>query len=96
MMTGIPIVAVGPKWGNSMDIAGDMYEIPDIIQNGVNGFWSDDINELRERVKMLVENKHEAARIGSMGRQTAIDLFGKEFIKNLWKAYIYGDLKSAS
>lgn len=88
LMTGIPIVAIGPKWANSLDIAGQTYEIPDIIHNGVNGFWSDDIAELRKYVKALVENIPLARQVGRSGRETAINLFGKEVIKSYWKKYL--------
>lgn len=87
MMTGIPVVAIGPKYGNSMQIAGDTYEIPDIIQNSVNGFISDDIEVLRGYVKYLLEHKDVAERVGRMGRQTAIERFGKDVVKTKWENY---------
>lgn len=87
-MTGIPIVAIGPKLGNSLKIAGELYEIPQIIQNTVNGFYSDDINELRRYIKALLEDKALAQRIGDMGRRTAIQLFGIDVIKSQWKQFL--------
>ena len=88
LMTGIPIVATGSKFGDSLNIAGAMYEIPDIIQNGVNGFVSDDLEYLRKVIKDLVENRRLAERISDMGRQTAIKLFGYNEIKARWKAFL--------
>lgn len=88
MMTGIPIVAVGAKYGNSLNIAGQMYEIPDIIQNGVNGFVSDDLDYLRGVIDMLIKDKRLAQRISDMGRQTAIKMFGYNEIKARWKAFL--------
>lgn len=89
MMTGIPIVAIGPQYGNSLNITGaDVYEIPDIIQNGVNGFYSNDINELRERVQLLLDNWSLAKRIGEMGRIRAIELFGKNVIQEKWRQFL--------
>lgn len=88
MMTGVPIVALGPRFGNSLNIAGDLYEIPDIIQNTVNGFWSDDIDELRKYIKFLLANRDAARRIGSMGRQNAIERFGKDNVKAKWKEFL--------
>lgn len=85
MMTGCPIVALGSKYGNSLNIAGDVYEIPDIIQNGYNGFVSDDIEYLRDRINLLVKDKRTARAISAAGRQTAIELFGKQFIKEQWR-----------
>lgn len=88
LMTGIPIVAIGPQHGNSLNIAGDMYEIPDIINNGVNGYWSDDLNVLRNNIQMLLNDKRLAERIGRMGRDTAIKMFGKKVIKEAWREYL--------
>jgi glycosyltransferase involved in cell wall biosynthesis len=90
MMTGIPIVALGPKHGNSLNIGkdADLYEIPDIINNGVNGFWSDDIEQIREWTRALINDVRLARRIGEMGRQRAIELFGMEVIKQKWSDFI--------
>ena len=88
LMTGIPIVAIGPKYGNSLNIAGDMYQIPDIISNGINGFWSDDLDQLRKYVQMLLADYKLAKRIGEMGRRTALELFSKDVIKQKWKEYL--------
>lgn len=85
MMTGIPIIALGAGHGNSLNIGGDLYEIPDIIQNGVNGFISDDITKIREYINVLLTDNKTAARIGEMGRQTAIERFGKETVKLKWQ-----------
>ena len=87
-MTGIPIVALGDKWANSMRLAGDTYEIPDFIVNGVNGFVSDDLDLLREYTKQLLEDHKLALRIGEMGRDTARDIFSKEKVKFAWKEFL--------
>jgi len=92
MMTGVPIVAIGPLLANSLNmrngINADLYEIPDIITNGVNGFWSDNINELRERVAYLLSDVKAARRIGEMGRQRAIELFDKDNVQLKWKEFL--------
>lgn len=89
MMTGIPIVAIGEKWGNSMKIAGERtYAIPDIIENGINGFVSDDLNYLRMVTEKLLNDHEFAKKIGRAGRQTAIALFGKDVVKSMWKQYL--------
>lgn len=88
MMTGIPMVCIGPKYGNSLQISGNMYEPPDIITNGVNGFISDDIVQLREVCDRLLNDVDYAKQIGSLGRQTAISLFGKDNIMRRWKEFL--------
>lgn len=88
LMTGTPICAIGSKLANSLDIAGDTYEIPDIIYNGVNGFVNDDIGELRANIGKLIKDVRYARYIGNNGRETAIKLFGKEVIKSHWKKFL--------
>ncbi|MFA5768349.1 MAG: hypothetical protein WC871_02275 [Bacteroidales bacterium] len=85
LMTGCPIVALGPKYGNSLKLAGKVYEIADIIHDGVNGFVSNDLEYLRLKMGELVKNKSTASRISAEARKTAIELFGKTFIKEQWR-----------
>jgi len=85
MMTGIPMVCLGPAYGNSLNIAGKVYEIPEIIANASNGFWSDKPEELKDKITYLLEHHDTARAIGEHGRQTAIKLFGKPTISKLWK-----------
>ncbi len=85
-MTGIPIVAIGPKLGNSMKIAGEnTYAIPDFITNGVNGFVSDDMGYLRMCIEKLLNEPRTAKAIGENGRQTALAFFGMDVIQSRWK-----------
>lgn len=87
-MTGIPVVAIGPKYGNSLHIGGDLYEVADLIQNGITGYVSDDIEFLRNQVIRLLENPREARLIGERGRMRAIELFGKDSIKLKWSKFL--------
>jgi len=87
-MTGIPVVALGSKFANSLNIAGDTYEIPDFITNGVNGYCSDDVEVLQEAIRFLLDNPRKAKQVGLAGRHAAIELFGKEKVKSLWKEYL--------
>lgn len=89
MMTGIPIVALGHKLGNSMFLhEQDTYEVPDIIEHGINGYVSDSIPELRECVQILLEDHERAKKISAAGRETAVKLFGKETIKRQWQDFL--------
>lgn len=88
MMTGIPIVAIGYKLGNAPFLSEQCtYEIPFIIRNGDNGFWNDNIDDLRDWIKTLLNSKEIAEKIGQAGRQTAINLFGKDKIKKQWEDF---------
>jgi glycosyltransferase involved in cell wall biosynthesis len=88
MMTGCPMVCLGPKHAGSLKIAGDVYEIPDIITDGMNGFCSDDVTYLRACIERLTHNVKLARIISQKGRETAINLFGKQFIKKQWEKYL--------
>lgn len=89
MMTGIPIVAVGRAVAESDQFEKfHFYEIPDIIQDGENGFVSDNIDHLRQRLDILMHDLEYARRIGAKGRETAIRYFGKDTIKNDWLHYL--------
>jgi hypothetical protein len=89
MMTGIPIVAVGPKYGNASYFLGhNLYEIPNIIDHGVNGFISDDPNQLSYSVSSLMKDDNLAKDVSKKGRETAIALFGKEVAKRRWNIFL--------
>jgi len=86
-MSGMPMVSIGPKYANSI-FQMDTFEIPDFIDNGVNGFWSDDIGELHDYTKALLDDYSLAKRISKAGRETAIELFGVEKIRAQWKEFL--------
>jgi hypothetical protein len=88
-MTGIPPICVGPKLGNATYFPGhDLYEIPQIVKNGVNGFVTDNITEMQGYIKTLLDNPTLAAKISKNTRETAIKLFGKDKIMKEWKEYL--------
>lgn len=86
-MTGIPVVAIGPKHGNSLFRDQQTYEVSDLIENEVSGFWSDKPNELSNYLKVLLNDWSLAQKIGQKGREKAIELFGKETIKSQWEQF---------
>ncbi len=87
--TGIPIVAIGKLHGNaSYFMDHDLYEIPHLIEHGVNGFVSDDQYELQSCIEMLLKNQSFAEQISKAGRAEAIKHFDKEMVKGAWKYYL--------
>jgi hypothetical protein len=86
-MTGIPVVAIGDALSDRSHYNIHAYEIPNIIVNGVNGYYSDDIKELHGYVEMLLKDKGKAREIGDAGRKTAIEFFGKETVKKQWSDF---------
>jgi hypothetical protein len=88
-MTGVPLVALGPKHGNGTNFPGcNLYEVSDLIINGVNGFFSDDVRELQSYIKALLRDDKLAEKVGSAGRAEAIRHFGKDMVYAAWKAYL--------
>ena len=88
-MTGIPVITFGNKIGGAAyKDRPSLYEVPDLIQLGVNGIYSDDLTSLKYYIKEVLKDKNLANTLSSNGRKRAIELFGKEKIKQHWKALI--------
>lgn len=91
LSTGIPMVSIGPKLGNYMpDIP--TFDAHNFIQNGVNGFWSDNPEQLKIFIKELLTNKDLASKIGQKGRETAIKHFSIEKCTSDWENFFKGIL----
>jgi len=58
--------------------------IPEIIENGVNGFISNDENELRSRLEYLLFNKEVAVSMGEKARQTIESKFPESSFVAKW------------
>lgn len=92
LMTGIPVVALGPKLAEEIEGAdrmavGHYYELGNIIENGINGFIADDIGQLRGYIHELLESLDLAQAISKNGRETAIRLYGKDTVYKLWEDF---------
>lgn len=58
--------------------------IPEIIENGVNGFISNNETELRSYIDILLKDKELASRIGAKARETILNNFGESKFINQW------------
>ena len=88
-MTGIPIVAIGPQYGNASYFPGhNLYEVPYLIRNGIDGFISDNPATLQGYVRDLLEDEKLAQQISVAGRASAMQTFGKDVIKQQWRNYL--------
>jgi hypothetical protein len=84
MVSGIPIVSIGHKYGNEL-YNQDTFEIPEIIgESGVAGYWSDDPDELKKYCQLLLDTPDLAFEIGRKGRERAIELFDTNTIRQQW------------
>lgn len=89
MMTGIPVVAASPTFSANI-YQQNTNEVEDIIQNGRNGFVGQSVDQIKEYLQKLLDDDKLAKEIGDAGRQTAIQLWGKEKIKREWREYLDG------
>lgn len=63
-------------------------EIPNIIQNGINGFISNDENELKSYISKLLSDNELRKELGENARKTILEKFSeKAFIENWNKTF---------
>jgi len=62
--------------------------IPTFIEHGVNGFLSNNEEELKEYLKLLLENKDLRDKMGEAARQTILNKFSEEQYINSWN-YVF-------
>lgn len=87
-MTGIPIVAVGPKRGNAWFINEGLYEVNELLVNGRTGFVTDDPEMARYYIRRLLLDHEYAKRISAQARESAVQIFGYETIKKQWGMFL--------
>lgn len=68
-------------------------EIPNIIEDGVNGFITNNENELRGRVQKLLAEPELARKMGKAARQTILEKFSEERFINDWNTIFNGATK---
>lgn len=64
--------------------------MPDIIQNGVNGFITNDPKELRQSLIAVLQNPELGREMGEKGRQTVIKMFGLDRFVDEWNEVLIG------
>lgn len=95
MMTGMPVVAISKKLAHlSQYEQFNFYEVDEIIENGVNGFVCDTVQEMRQRIEELLNDYNLAKRISAEARKTAIKVWGKDKIAKQWDALLKGENKN--
>ena len=87
-MTGIPVIAIGQKLMHDRFTDEGLYEVPHLIRNGIDGFYAETIDEIRNIITKLYDNHEFARMISISGRNAAINHFGKNKIKDQWKSFL--------
>lgn len=87
LSTGIPMVSVGPKIG-SVAVDKPTFEAHKFIENGVSGFWSDDVKELKAQIATLLQDEKLRQSFSIAGRAAALKYFSLERNMRDWKAIL--------
>lgn len=58
--------------------------MPEFIENGVNGFITNDPVLMREKLEDLIKDKDMALEIGAAGRETVLKQFGQQQFLDAW------------
>ena len=67
--------------------------IPEVINNGENGFMGETVEELKEYVELLISDESLRKKIGDNARKTIVDRFNiKDFVKS-WDNVFLGCLE---
>lgn len=83
MMTGIPVVSIGPTWMQAFPYGPDLFEGHEIARYG--GPTPVDAHDALYR--LLKDPEHRAAE-SEWARARAVELFGRDKIAAEWKAYL--------
>ena len=87
-MMGIPVVTFGPKISSSVSVQMGfpaLCEIPEIIKNEVDGFFSDDSEQLKKYVSSLMNDEELRKSISTNARKKALEMFSPENSAQDWK-----------
>ncbi|HEV7759457.1 MAG TPA: glycosyltransferase family 4 protein [Acidimicrobiales bacterium] len=76
MMVGLPVVGLATT------------ELPTIIDDGVDGFVSNDVERLVDDMHRLLDDADLARRMGAAGRATARERFGIDRFARRWEALL--------
>lgn len=77
---GQPLVVFGQDMWQSKH-----YEPSLLIENGVNGFIGNSVDECAHYLNLLLENHDFARKIGAAGRQSALQYYSRDLLADKWK-----------
>jgi glycosyltransferase involved in cell wall biosynthesis len=71
----MPRARAEPMMCGVVTVSANNHDVDMFIRNGLNGFYAESAEELREQLLFLMRNRQAAVKIGAEGRRTAADLF---------------------
>jgi len=88
MCVGIPVVTFGVEVSSSISIMlgyPPLCEIPELIINGKNGFYSNEVHELKDYITTLMNDRVLANNISKEARKTVTKIFSVKKSRSQWK-----------
>ena len=86
MMTGIPVVSIGPAWMRIFPYGPLLFEGHELVSKAPQ--WSDDPSVARDILMALLADRDWAESVSALARERAIELFGMARIAAQWKAFL--------
>lgn len=85
LMTGIPVVSIGPSWHGMWPYSPDLFEGHELVE-----LWSDRPSEARGMLERLLGDLPYARMVSEAQRTHAIETFGKATIARQWAEFLGG------
>lgn len=83
LMTGIPVVSIGPTWHAMWPYSPDLFEGHELAP-----LWSDRPSEARRHLERLLADHALAREVSEAQREQAIETFGKATIARQWQEFL--------
>lgn len=83
MMTGIPVVSIGPKWMTHFPYGPGMFE-----GHELTGVWSDDPTKARAMLTGLLEDDALAAQVSQHQQFRTRQMFGRKPVGRAWAEFL--------
>lgn len=90
MMAGIPVIAISKKLAHLSSFEHiEFYEVDEILAE-IGGLVCDNIDEMYEKTKMVLDDYDLAKDISKKQRELAVSMFGKQVIYKQWEDFLNG------
>ena len=83
MMTGIPVVSIGPNFMNVFPYGPDLFEGHELA-----GFFAEEPESAKDALQKLLDDPAMAERWSEKQRAAAIELFGIDTIREQWREFL--------
>jgi hypothetical protein len=83
MMTGIPVISIGPEWYSILPYGHLMFEAHELAINSTS-----DPEVARQMAIAMLSDHRMAMERAQQGRTRAIELFGRPTIEKQWQEFL--------